>query len=102
MRIEIENILIAVLDNLHKKNKEMNMDDLEYIPILKTIILGVVSGLSDDNEREVIKKKLYNYSRELYLKTWLSNGEEGEDVEQARQEGIEWFDYIYANEEYPR
>jgi len=104
MNNEIENVLIAVMDSLHEKNEIVQMDDLEYIPLVKTIILGVMKGMSYDNEKEVerINKKLYTYSRGLYLKIWLSNGEEGEDIEQAKQEGIKWFDYIYTNEEYPR
>ncbi|MCD5380523.1 hypothetical protein LR004_01220 [Candidatus Gracilibacteria bacterium] len=103
MNKEIEKILISIISNIHKKNEILKMDDLEYIPLLKTIILGVEKGISDGSNKEVeiMKKKLFLYSRELYLKDWLNNGEEGEDIEQARQEGIEWFDYIYTNEEYP-
>jgi hypothetical protein len=40
--------------------------------------------------------------REVYLEVWLRNGEEDEDKDVAKQEGIDWFDFVYVNEKYPR
>ncbi len=80
------------------------MDDAEYIPVIKTVIEGVSKGMigSTPTEQETIKRKLYEYSRGLYLEVWLSDGEEGEDIEKAKADGEATFDYIYKNEKHPR
>lgn len=104
MNKETKSIVTAVLDSLHENYETVHMDDIEYILLLKVIMQGVERGIShnEESEMEIIKKEFYIYSRKLYLKTWLSNGDEGEDIEQAKQEGMQWFDYSYTNEEYPR
>ena len=91
----------AALLELHKRNEEESEDDTWYIPTLKTVIRGIASSAPDPVGRHQVRQALINYARELYLSFWLES--EGTDItdNQACEEGLYWFDYIYAQEAYP-
>jgi hypothetical protein len=103
MTFDAEKLLSSILDKLHEHYESVNMDDLEYIPVLKIVIEDAESTIQQDapDEAKKLRDALYHHARELYLVSWLNHGEEGEDKAQARQEGIEYFDYVYEHEEYP-
>ncbi len=81
------------------------MDDTEYVPFIKAAINGIEAhaiSLHMDSQNIVdLKDELKAYSRALYVESWLENGEEGEDKEIAKVEGMEYFNYVYRHDEHP-
>ena len=105
MHTELEQVVISIIDGLHERSEADHMDDAEYIPMIKTVIESVLRGFEKADVKvahEQIREKLYLYARSQYLEVWLRNGEEDEDKDVAKQEGIDWFDFVYVNEKYPR
>ncbi|WP_067521602.1 hypothetical protein [Endozoicomonas ascidiicola] len=90
----------AVLLQLHQRNQKELMDDSDYIPVLKTVISGVVSTAPDPVSQRQIQQTLHEYARDLYMQLWISTTAEGEDPE--LDEGLETFDYIYEHENWPK
>lgn len=73
-------------------------DETEFFPILKIIIWGVVDSFKNDSQRLSIEKELKEYSKELYISSWLLHAEEDEeeiDVEYERKAAIRQFENIY-------
>ncbi len=103
---EIEDLTISIITRLHERYDKKGIDDVEYIPLLKSVINGALDFAEEaelsDNQQTKIKETLFDYARDLYLNGWLMNGEPDEDKEQAAEEGMNWFGYIYENEKYPR
>jgi len=95
----------SVIDRLHWHEKVKDYDDSEFILIIKMVIYGIadeaVKLSVDDKQIEVIMTNLKDYAREQYIRVWLSNGEEGEDIGAATDDAIYYFDYIYEHEEHP-
>ena len=96
----------SVINRLYKQNKIKNYDDSEFIPTLKMVIYGIadeaVKLIINENQIEVLMTILKDHARDLYITSWLSNGEEGEDIKVETENAIYYFDYIYEHEEHPR
>ncbi len=88
----------AVILRLHHRNENECEDDAQYIPMLKTVINGVVSTMADPLSQRQVQQALYEYARELYMQAWVASGDE-EDP--AIDEGLETFDSIYEQEMMP-
>lgn len=104
---EIEGLTISIITRLHERYDKENMDDADYIPLIKSVIIGAVDFAEDFEiskvQQKKIKENIYSYARGIYLEGWLNNVEEDdEDRDVARKEGMDWYDYIYKNEKYPR
>jgi hypothetical protein len=96
---------IVILKNLHDKNEKETMDDLEYIPIIKTVINSFTEyATSIELSSESISKlhkELTTYAENLYLNSWMKNAAEEENEKDVKFEGMEYFKYVYKHEEYP-
>ena len=96
----------SVINRLYRQNKIKTYDDSEFIPTLKMIIYGIadeaVKLIIDDKQIESIMTILKDHAKDLYITLWLSNGEEGDDIEVETENAIYYFDYIYEHEEHPR
>lgn len=103
---EIEELTISIITRLHERYDKLNMDDADYIPLVKSVIIGAVDFAEDlelsKAQQKNIKENIYSYARGLYLAGWLNNIEEDEDIDVVRKEGMDCYDYIYKNEKYPR
>ena len=88
----------AIIFQLHHRNEKECEDDVQYIPILKTVINGAVSTITDPLSQRQVQQALYDYARELYMQAWAANGDEDDP---AIDEGLETFDYIYEHEMWP-
>ena len=95
----------SILQSLHDKNCQEHMDDSEYITIIKTIIKGLSEYAANielpANQITDLTNSLKKHALTLYLIVWLETGEEGENEEEAIQEGTEYFQYIFEHEMYP-
>jgi len=84
---------------------KVSLDDIEYIPIIKKMINGIASQLNNSHfsksEVAPIKKTLKQYAKDLYVKAWIKNRLEEETVDEAREIGEEYFEYVYKYEEHP-
>ena len=96
----------SVINRLYRQNKIKTYDDSEFIPTLKVVIQGIadeaVKLIVEEKQIEALMTNLKDFARDQYIMTWLSNGEEGEDVEVETENAIYYFDYIYEHEEHPR
>ncbi len=103
---EIEELTISIITRLHERYDKLNMDDADYIPLIKSVIIGAVDFAEELElskvQQKKIKENIYSYARGLYLEGWLNNIEEDEDRDVVRKEGMDLYDYIYKNEKYPR
>ncbi|USE36579.1 hypothetical protein [Endozoicomonas sp. SCSIO W0465] len=88
----------AVILGLHHRNENECEDDAQYIPMLKTVINGVVSTMADPLSQRQVQQALYEYARELYMQAWIASGDEDDP---AIDEGLETFDSIYEQEMMP-
>ncbi len=81
----VERIVMAILDREHKHEMADPMDDSEYIPLLRRIIVSASERLVEEgftkDEGDGLADKLYNHARKLYVESWMSHIEEDEDVE---------------------
>ena len=48
-----------------------------------------------------MKKTLKQYAKDLYVKAWIKNRLEEETVDEAREIGEEYFEYIYKHGKHP-
>jgi hypothetical protein len=77
-----EQIGIKILDREHEAVMAYVEDDSEYIPRLKRLIDSISIVLLDNGfEKQTcadFQKKLYDYAKGLYLKSWMIHAEEQE------------------------
>jgi ATP-dependent Lon protease len=101
----------AVLSDLYRHYNKVGLDDAEYIPIIRVIIEGITKAMAeaalDKKEAKAAEKTLKKFNLDLYLNGWLKNAKEelGKsefDVEEEREQGTYYFDYIYKHGEHPR
>ena len=89
--------------------RNIHLDDVEYIPIVKIIINGAskpipFSDLSDADIQH-IKDTLKEINRDLYVGIWLKHAKEDEgniNVEEETESARYYFDYIYEHGKHPR
>jgi hypothetical protein len=95
----------SVINRLYMQNEIKNYDDSEFIPTLKMVIYGIadetVKLIVNEKQVDVIMTALKDFARDQYIRAWLSNGEEEEDIKAATEDAIYYFDYIYEHEEHP-
>ena len=95
-----------VLSSLQEFNLKKGLDDTEYLPVVKATINGIkTQAVQLDLPIEKIDKlikDMIDYSKMLYVEIWVSNGEIGENKEQAAKDGEYYFDYVYEHENHPR
>ena len=106
------NIGRKILQNYFAYYTENSLDDVEYIPVVRLVIEGIVeemasSGLLEPNCNEVAEK-LKAYNRTLYQNIWIEHAKEDEDSDEEPldlakeyQMAKHTFDYIYAHGEHP-
>ena len=101
----IANTSKSILTEFHSLFERDGLDDIEYVQQINTIIQGTTNELTKQGlgkeETNNIQSDLQLLSRQLYIKTWLSNGEPGEDKLTATNEGINYFNFVFENEEHP-
>ncbi len=96
----------SVLQSLHDKNEQETMDDVDYLSIIKSVIHGfseyLVETSHDPKQISDLKIKLKEHALTLFLILWMKNIEEGENENDVKQEGKEYFQYVYKHGEHPR
>ena len=101
----LEDVGKSIIKTLHFHSDRVSLDDAEYIPIIKKIINAIANQLNSSdfskNEISEIKKTLKQYARDLYAKAWIKNKLEEETVDEAREIGKEYFDYVYRHGRHP-
>jgi hypothetical protein len=78
---------------------------MEFIPFVKAVIQGITDRLiaarCAEDELEDMRRSLKQYCRELYVKEWVKNKNEGETPTAAREKGEKYFEYLFKHEEHP-
>ena len=106
-----ENIGISILKNFYDYYCEQELDDAEYIPVVKVIINGIQESMLSldvaEEEIESLKNRLIEFNRELYKDLWIGHAKEDEDSEDIdldseSESASYYFDYIYEHGEHPR
>jgi hypothetical protein len=101
----------AVLSDLYRHYNKVGLDDAEYIPVIRVIIEGIGKALTetgvDKKDVKAAEKALQKFNLDLYLKGWLKNakdelGKSEFDLEEEKEAGTYYFDYIYKHGEHPR
>jgi len=96
-----------ILDAHHKHYTRNSIDDPEMIKELKFILKGLRNYLNNQKEsKENIKKiidDLKKYTKDKYVKTYISNFEEDSDLsdEEKKEEASYYFEYLFRHEEHP-
>ncbi|NOX87752.1 MAG: hypothetical protein GXO77_01915 [Calditrichaeota bacterium] len=80
--------------------EEYHLDnETEFFPVLKLIISGITDACQDNKQKNIIKKQLKIYARELYCQLWIQHAKEDEvspDIEYEKKEAIKEFNRIYG------
>ena len=101
----VEAVGRSIIKKLHYHSDKVSLDDSEYIPIVTKIITGIAGQLNNSqfSKKEVVtmKKTLKQYAKDLYVKAWIKNRLEEETVDEAREIGEEYFEYIYKHGKHP-
>jgi hypothetical protein len=101
----------SVLGDLYRHYNKVELDDAEYIPVVRVIIEGIAKALTEagvgKKEVKAAEETLKKSNRDLYLEGWLKNagedlGESEVDLEEETEEGTYCFDYIYKHGKHPR
>ena len=73
---------MKILDREHDAVMDYAEDDSEYIPRLKRLVKSISNSLFDDGckkqECAALERRLYDYAKSLYLKSWMIHAEEQE------------------------
>jgi len=108
---DYENIGISILKSFYDYYCTQDLDDADYIPVVKVIINGIQESMLSlgvaDKEAESLNEKLIDFNRELYKDLWLKNAKRNEDPKDIELDGESesaayYFDYIYEHGEHPR
>jgi hypothetical protein len=100
-----------LLSDLYRHYNKVELDDAEYIPVVRVIIEGIAKALTEagvgKKEVKAAEETLKKSNRDLYLEGWLKNagedlGESEVDLEEETEEGTYCFDYIYKHGKHPR
>jgi hypothetical protein len=101
----------AVLTNFFRFYKKTELEDAEYIPVVRVIIEGIAKGLTaaglHKKDVKAAEKTLLMFNQALYVEEWLKHareelGERKLDMEAETARGTYYFDYIYKHGEHPR
>lgn len=100
----------AILGDFYRHYNKVELDDAEYIPVIRVIIEGIAKAMTeagvDKKEVKAAEKTLQRFNLDLYLKGWLKNAKEelGDEfeMEEETEAGTYYFDYIYKHGEHPR
>lgn len=109
----IENVLKSIITKFHEVFIKDTLDDTEYIRNVKTVLSGTNDFFQVNKEAisdpEILLQKLYEFSKNLWLSGLKTRLEWESEIEDAEQDELEnddyyeyYFDYIYANDNYPR
>jgi hypothetical protein len=100
-----------LLSDLYRHYNKVELDDAEYIPVVRVIIEGIAKALTEagvgKKEVKAAEETLKKSNRDLYLEGWLKNagedlGESEVDLEEETEVGTYCFDYIYKHGKHPR
>jgi hypothetical protein len=100
-----------LLSDLYRHYNKVELDDAEYIPVVRVIIEGIAKALTEagvgKKDVKAAEETLKKSNRDLYLEGWLKNagedlGESEVDLEEETEEGTYCFDYIYKHGKHPR
>ena len=104
----LEGIGRNIIKSLNDHNQEEALDDVEYIALIKRIILAIETYSERceaiNNESNAIQRILFNYSKELYVELCQKHAkEDGEDItmEEVQEDAEEIFSFIYEHDERP-
>ena len=96
-----------ILDEHYKYYTSNGLDDTEMIKELKFILNGIKKYLTKRKESkkniEKIILDLKKYTKDKYMKTYISNFEEDCDLsdEEKKDEASYYFEYLFKHEEHP-
>ena len=100
-----ENIGKSILKHQYELYKRDTLDDEELILMIKTVINGISNHLELlDHKKSKINEMINNlrqYCKDIYVKEWIKNGEEGEDLNKAKSDGEKYFEYLFKYEKHP-
>jgi len=107
---DYENIGISILKNFFDYYCAQDLDDAEYIPVVKVIINGIQESMLSsgvaDKEAKSLSRKLIEFNRELYKDLWTRDAKKDVDPKDIDLDGESesaayYFDYIYEHGEHP-
>ncbi len=102
-----ETIEIAhhILDEHYKYYTKETIDDVEMVKELKFILKGIENHLlKRKTPKKTIRKiidELKEYSKNKYVRTYISNIEEDLSEEDKKEEASYYFEYVFKHEEHP-
>ncbi len=87
----------------YKKN---SLDDEELIPIIKSVINGISEQLIDLGFRKTEVNKVVNtliqFCKYNYLVEWMKNIQKDENIDEVKNEGEKYFDYLFKYGKHPK
>lgn len=107
----IEGTVKNILQRIHAMSIEDNLDDTEYVRIIKAVIDGTDQFTRDNPEivtdPQLLNQVLYDFSRNLWLaqlQTGLPDAVPKTEVpaEENQEYQTYYFDYLYHRGIYPR
>lgn len=95
----------AILTRMHQHYISDSLDDTEFIPFVKAVIQGAADRMTAaryaEGQIEDMRIALKEYSKELYVKEWIKNREDGEAVDAARDQGGRHFEDLFKHGKHP-
>ena len=105
---EVIEIAHHILDEHFKYYSKNSLDDAEMIKELKFILKGIKNYFKKrkrcPEDIEQIINDLKKYSKDKYMKTYISNFDrEDSDLsdEEKKEEASYYFEYVFKHEEHP-
>lgn len=104
-RQEIVEVATSIITRLHERFDVKGIDDVDFIPMIKSVIKGSTDSAEEyelpESEINKLSNDLFVYAKGLYIHGCLINNECDPDDHEFIAESEEWFEYIYEHEKYP-
>ena len=104
-RKEIDEVATSIITRLHERFDVKGIDDLDFIPMIKSAIQGAIDSAEENDLSESEINRLTNdlviYAKSLYIHSCLVNNEVDSGDHEFIAESEEWFEHIYEHEKYP-
>jgi hypothetical protein len=88
----------TIIRSFFKRTEEETMDDAELLPLIKDVINGISAQSS---EVKTVRETLYMFAQNKFTDLCEKIQIDYDDTEDSLQENIEYFEYVYENEEHP-
>lgn len=100
----VEGVIISIVKEYFSEYCP-SRDDSEYTLNIKIVLRAVDKFIRDNKEifgdSEILKKILYEYSRDLWIADLIKRLPEDSDIEKEREYYTYYFDHLYNHGVYP-